>query len=150
MFSGRVILSHPAVGSGSVVTAVPSTGPPRRRLPIEHWTPTAVASFPGRRASLPAEPGEIDPSSGAELDSLGLEAASLVLLSARGSAETDLAAGVDHPMPGRIGPLRESVQRVAHLPGVPTSARQRGHLAIRGYLSVRNAADDLVDPVAQR
>ena len=94
----------------------------------------------------PSEPLQVEAAIVAELDAFLLEAASLECVAAvPGRSVGHLAPGIDHSMPGELGPGFKVLKHVAHEPRTPGQASHRGNLSIgrdptRGY-----AADDGAD-----
>ena len=94
----------------------------------------------------PPVAGEFQPIGVVESYALAFQQLALDGVSTRLGAWADLTARIDNAMPrhGALGCHR--MKRIAHLPGVTTQASQRRDLSIGRHASMRNAANDGVDP----
>lgn len=66
------------------------------------------------------------------------------------AAQADAPLGVDHPVPRNGGVVTERVKRIAHLPSVPTEARDLGDLTVGRHPAARNLLHHAVDSGIRR
>src|SRR5438309_566116 len=93
----------------------------------------------------PSEAPEVHASPAIKLHSLALKHQALQLMCVAASAEADLAAHVDHPVPRHVAAFGQRVQRVADLPRVPLQSGQLGDLPVRRHAAAGNAPHRGVD-----
>ncbi len=106
--------------AGPPAGAPAASRPVHRRLAGAHPRCAGLRGVPlSRTGCTPPELFQIDPPARIDLHALALEQHPLQLVRVSGAARTDLAPGVDDPVPRYVVARREVVQRVPHLARMP-------------------------------
>lgn len=81
---------------------------------------------------------------GVENYALGFEQMALDVGIQRIRADTDLTFGIDDPVPGDIGAVRQGVQSITHLTGATGQSGKRGNLFVGGNFAKRYTLDNCI------
>jgi hypothetical protein len=91
---------------------------------------------------FPSENTQIDPAPSIEFHTLALQPQALRDVGPAGPGQTDPALCAYDPVPGNVTILRQGVQSVANLPGIPPKAGELCHLTVGGDTPLGDAPDD--------